>query len=361
MADLTLASMDLARGLKPKHLVVPDMSVEVLFKSPPKELVAAFEKDKLIGQKVQAAALAALKKARDDFQAAIAATDEAFSKKPPKDPAEIDERVKTLNTVCRQIAEAQAGVATAAAEAEWTSYVRKNKDLLKYRALFAVRMTLATISVAASLTHTVMSFGATSAIGILGIAKTVISVAADIRNQLRAIAEAEKDIINTDAALAAEWLDKVGAKDKLKRVGQELAAALGAPVVKSIIGLGKLLTEYNAKIAAQDNAAEKLWTQAKKLMDAVAAAQKVAGPGVKKDFDKLGSKVSELLDQIGAMSAVSKSQDQFHTVYLDRFNTYKKMQGEALGATASATGGLVQLASIAATLDTIVSIAQAIA
>ncbi len=358
MADIQIASIDLAQGLKVKNLAVPKMMAEVVLSNAPKEIEAAFDKDKLIGQKLLKTAFEALNEAKKTFQEAAIATDEIFEKKPPKDEKEAEDRVKTLNVICRQIAEAQGGKATKAVEAEWATYVKKNKALTKYRALFAARLGLGVISVAANVAHTVMTFGASSAVAILGIAKTVVSIGTDIYNQARDISKAENDIIETDIVLAKVWTEKaVGAK----QTGRELAAALGAPFVKSISGLGKLLTEYNAKIAVKDKSTEDLWKKAKNLMEVIEKTSQDNNPQLQKAVKALGTKTTELLDKITDLNAKSSEYDGFYAAYKNRYDTYRTLEGKALGHAAKGTEGVIMLAGIVSTGKTIVDLASALA
>jgi len=353
MADIEITSIDLAAGLKPKNLVVPAMQADVLLKNPPAELQKAFKDDKLIVQKMAAAAFAVLKKARDDISDAITELDATYTKRPPADVAEAQERASTLNATCKKIAEAQAGAASDAAEAEWDKYVKKNKDLTKFRLVFGLKMALGTISVAASVTTAVLSMG-TLAVTILGAAKTVAGMAATTYNFCRGMDKTEKDIIDTDAELAKSWTDS---KLTAGKVGRELAAALGVPLVKSIGGLESLLSEYNSKNAAKDKGADQMWAQAKKLMANIESAPDSVSKEQAATLKKLSESVTTLLDQISELTKASQSNDLFYEAYSERCATYKAMQGGKLGKTASATGVMVLLAGIASTAETVVSIA----
>jgi hypothetical protein len=357
VSDIPITSIDLAEGLKPKNLVVPPMEVDVALKNPPPELQKAVKDDDLVLQKIAAAAFAVLKKARDDVRDAIVELDQSYAKDPPADKREAEERAETLNAVCKKVAQAQSDAACAAAEAEWDRQVKKNKDLTKFKVVFGLKMTLGTISVAASVVSAVLSLG-TLAITIVGAAKTVAGMASDIYTFCRDIPKTENDIIGTDATLAKRWTN-----DKLTagKAGDELAAALGMPFVKSIGGLEKLLAEYSAKNAKRDKMADALWGQAKKLMDSIKKAPPKPSEQFRKTLEKLGSAVTKLLDQISALSAASKSSDLFYDVYEARCGTYKAMEGGKLGKTAAATEVLVTLAGIASTADTIVSIAMQLA
>jgi hypothetical protein len=72
------------------------------------------------------------------------------------------------------------------------------------------------------------------AITIIGATKTVAGMASDIYTFSRDIPKTENDIIGIDAALAKRWTD---GKLTAGKVGDELAAALGMPFIKSIGGL----------------------------------------------------------------------------------------------------------------------------
>ena len=358
MADLDITSVDLSAGLKLKNLVVPPMEIEVVYKNPPSDLIKAVKADRVIVQKLAGAVFDALKKARSDFAAAAQELDASYTKKPPEDMKEAEDRAHTLTVVCKQIAEVQKGVAVKAAADEWKTQAKKNKELTKYDGLFAVRLSLGVVGVAASVTHSVMSFGASSAVAIVSVAKTVVAMAKDIHNHCREMASTEKDIIDTDEVLAKTWVDTTKSAPKVAR---ELATALGVPFVKSVGGLGNLLTEYDAKNARRDKLAEGLYAKAKELMKKIDETSKKAGPEMRKKLDGLGKKVTDLLDKVGEIVASSKLCDGFAKTYRARLDIYRKMEGKGLGGTAKATGVAVLAAGAAATADTIVSIAQALA
>ena len=128
MSDIEVTSIDLAQGLKVKNIVVPLMVVNVVLKNAPAGLIKAVKDDKVIIQKIAMAAFKALNKAKKDFQDAAVELDASYEKNLPADVKEAEERAKTLNTTCRQIAEAQSKTATGAAEDEWKTQVKKNQD-----------------------------------------------------------------------------------------------------------------------------------------------------------------------------------------------------------------------------------------
>lgn len=358
MPDIDVTSIDLAQGLKVKNITVPPMNVDVVLKNAPAELQKALRDDKIIIQEIAMAAFDVLNKAKNAFQDAARELDASYEKKPPADMREAEDRVKTLNTVCKQIADAQGKAATKAAEDEWATQARKNKQLTKYDGLFALRIVLGVVAVAASLAHTIMSFGATSAVAIVSIAKTCASMGADIYNHCREMAKTEDDIIDSDKTVAAVWTDP---KLTAGKVGRELAAALGAPVVKSIGGLQNLLTEYDAKNARKDKLADQLYDKAKNLMKTIKDASAEVGPEMQKKLKVLGAKTDDLLDRVGELSAAGKDSDAFSATYRARLKIYEAMRGAALGKAAKATGIAVLAGGAASTASTLVQIATALA
>lgn len=353
MPDIEITRIDLAQKLRPSNLEVPPTIVEVVLKNPPAELRKAIAEDKLIVQRLAEAAFDKLKDARTAFADGIRDVDASYGRKPPADEREALDRAKTLNNQCKQIASAQSAAAVAAVEAEWSRMVKKNKDLARFDATFAFKMVLGTISVTASVLSAILSMGVL-AVTILGAAKTVAGMAADIYNFVRDMDKTESDIIGTDLALSKAWTN-----DKLTagKVGKELAAALGAPFVKSLGGLKTLLSEYNAKNARKDKIADALWKKAKELMANIDKAPTEQ----KKTLAALGKEVTKLLDQIGDLTALSKSNDLFYDTYKARLATYDAMRGGRLGGTAKLTQGAVVLAGVVSTADMIVSIATKLA
>ncbi len=357
MADLDIAEIDLAKGIKTKNIVVPPMIAKVVIVNAPPGLDKAFAKEKVAAQKVMAAAFEQLKKSQVAVAAAIADFDAGLDQKPPADKADAAERAKTFNTVCKQIAEAQSGAAVKAATTAWAVETKKVKDLQSFRIGFALRTTLGAISIAASIASAALSMGAL-AITIVGAAKTVASMAADIYNFCRDMDKAEGDIIKTDAVLAKTWTSP---GVDFKKAAREIATALGAPFTASIGVLEKVLKEYNAKNGSKDEKAEKMYAKARELMAAIEKAPKSVSPAQQAALKALGTKVDELLSSTGTLSALSKSNDLFYSTYAARLTTYQDMRGARLGGAASATGALAVIAGVAATAKTIGEIALKLA
>jgi hypothetical protein len=357
MADLEITQVDFTRGIAVKNLVVPPMLANVVISNAPPELVKAFAKEKLVQQKVAAAAFEALKKSSAEIQKAIKEFDAGIGAKPPATPKEAEERAKTFNTVCKQIAEAQCGVAIKAATNEWQTQQKKVKDLQMFRIVFAAKTTLNAISIAASITTAALSMG-TLAVTLVGTAKTVASLVADIYNFARDIAKAEKDIVETDLLLSKAWSNP---KLDWKKGTREMTAALGVPFVKSIGGLETLLKEHNAKNGKKDEVAEKLYAKAKELMAGIERAPGKLPADKQKKLEELGAKTTELLNQIHGLSEASKSNDLFNATYGARLKAYKEMRGAKLGGAATATPILTLLAGLASTSKSVVEIALKLA
>lgn len=356
MADIEITEIDFASNLTVRNLVVPPMIARVTIPNAPDALVKAFAKEKVVAQKVMGATFDALKRSRREIHNAIGAFDRELGAKPPASPQDAAERVKTFNTVCKQIAEAQCGAAIKAATTEWQTQQKKSKDLQMFRITFAAKTALNAISIAASITAAALSMG-TLALTLIGTAKSVASLASDIYNFARDIAKAEKDIIQTDLLLAKGWSNP---KLDFKKGARELSAALGVPFVKSIGGLETLLKEHNAKNGRKDELAEKLYATAKELMASIEKAPKLPDAKQKK-LGELATKVTALLDQISELGKVSRGNDAFHAAYSARLRIYQEMRGAKLGNTTTATPILTALAGIAATTKTIVEIALKLA
>jgi hypothetical protein len=241
---------------------------------------------------------------------------------------------------------------------EWATQQKKNKALREYDGFFAARLVLGLIAIGASVVHTVMTFGASSAIAIVSIAKTVVAMGLDIQNHCRDMAKTEADIIKADDVLAKTW--KNGTKSGGK-VGRELAAALGVPFVKSIGGFGTLLKEYDAKNGRRGKLADDLWKKAKELMAKIAETSSKAGPEMKKKLTSLGAKVTDLLNQVGEIVSASTECDAFSASYHAHYDTYKAFEGKALSGVAKGSNIAVLAAGILSTADTILKVATALA
>ena len=358
MADLGIASIDLAAGLKLKKLYVPKTVVDVVIQNPPPDLVKAAKKDKLTLQPVIEAAFDSLATAKSEFQSALKDLDAKFDKNPLTTEKELADRAQTLNVLYKQIAQAQAAAAAKSAENAWAVATRKKKDLLKFKVKFWANAVLGVLSIAASVTSAVLSLGVL-AVTIVSAAKTCLQLAKSIYDYVRSLSALEKTIEEADLVIQQTWNDKSNGG---KIVGRELATALGVPFVKSIGSLRKNLNEYSAKCGVQDKAAQKMWTAAQEMMTAIGKLPE--GAGDQKTEKELGAAVTKLLDDISAAMKTSKLNDQFYADYEARAEKYEKMEGKLMfgGAKVSpATEYLVKAGGLAASAKTVVDIAVKLA
>lgn len=136
MADIELASMDLAAGLKLKKVYLPSAKVDVILQNPPADLVKAAKKDKLVLQTVIDAAFDSLKSSKKEFQSAMQELDSKFEKTPLTNEKDLAKRAETLQVMYRQIATAQGTAAAKAAETAWQAQAKKKSDLKSFRLKF---------------------------------------------------------------------------------------------------------------------------------------------------------------------------------------------------------------------------------
>jgi len=307
MAGLVVAEIDLSAGLRCKNVVVPKMPAIVEFKDPPKELLDAAKKDKLVIQSVVAAAYEQLKKSQETVQSAIEDFDAKF--KMPSDLAKGKDAVKTFSTVCAQICKAQEGLAVAAAKRAWDGYVAKNKAWTKYKIVFACKITAASLSLAASIASAIATGGAT-AVAVIGMAKTVAGIASDAVDFAKSIEKLEEGIRSEAVTLAKRFADP---KVNWKATVKEIAAALGAPLVSGTTKMDQQLKDHVAKSGSLQKNAEKMWTEAKKIIDKV---KTIDGDDKRKQIVKtLGDRCTKLLDGIGALNEKLRGADEFHRAY----------------------------------------------
>jgi hypothetical protein len=355
--DIEITSVDLAAGIRASNLTVPAMVVNVALKNPSVALQRAIKDDKLIVQKMAMAAFDRLQQAREAVAGAIGDIDRNFAKNPPADKAEAEDRVRTLNAMCRKVAEAQGAAATAAAEAAWNKYVKQNRQLTRMEVVFALKMALDSISIAASVAAAALSLG-TLAATLVGAALNVASMAGAFYDFARSIDTVEADIRATDKVIAAAWTNDTITAGK---VGRELAARLGVPIVKSIGGMSDLLKELNAKNAAAGKMGDRIWTESKKLIAMIGNAPERGSPAQKKILEAAGQHTDELLDRIGELSKLAARRDRFYAAFSARCAVYRAMEGKELPMLVDATEGGAVIYGICSTLKTIGEIVSKLA
>ncbi|HYG86098.1 MAG TPA: hypothetical protein VD978_07550 [Azospirillum sp.] len=374
MPGIKIAEMDFSAGLKTKHLKVPSMKATVELKDVPKDLQKAIDKDKLIVQNLIAVAYEQLNSSKKDVQGAILDFDANLAKKPPASEKELADREKTINTICKQITEAQGGLAVKAVEKAWASYVSKKKDLSKFKLQFAWKMVqgsisimAGTVSVAVNIAGAAASAGGATPMAILGIcatvgsmAKTAISIAAEIHTFARDIEKAEKALQDTDNTLAKAYSN---GKLDFKAGTREVAAILGVPFVKSVGGMQKLLVEYHAKTAKLDEKSDRLYQHAKKLIAQIEKLEKEKLPKEASALVKiLGEKTTITLDKIHELQARVKTKDAFYEGMNQHYECYKELRGaplQKIGVTKEMADTLVFIGSTLKTIvDTSIKLAK---
>jgi hypothetical protein len=374
MPGVTLAEMDFSAGLKTKHMKVPAMKATVELKDVPKDLQKAIDKDKLIVQKLIEVAYEQLNSSRKDIQGAILDFDANLAKKPPASEKELADREKTINVLCKQMTEAQGGLAVKAVEKAWAGYISKKKDLSKFKLQFTWKMVqgsvsilAGTVSVAVNIAGAAASAGGATPVAILGIcatvgsmAKTAVSMAAEIYTFARDIEKAEKSLRETDDTLANAYSD---GNLNFKAGAREVAAILGVPFVKSVGGMEKLLVEYHAKTAKIDEKSDKLYQHAKKLMAQIEKLEKEKLPKEATALVKiLGEKVTITLDKIHELQARVKTKDAFYEQMSQHYECYKTLRGaplQKIGVTKETADTLIFIGSTLKTIvDTSIKLAK---
>lgn len=374
MPAVKLAEMDFSDGLKTKHLKVPAMKATVELKDIPKDLQKAIDKDKLIIQNLIMVAYEQLNSSRKDIHGALKDFDANLAKKPPESEKDLADREKTINTMCKQMTEAHGGLATKAVEKAWASYISKKKDLSKFKLQFGWKMVqgsvsilAGTVSVAVNVAGAAVTAGGATPVAILGIcasvgsmAKTGVSMAAEIYTFARDIEKAEKDLRAADDTLADAYSS---GKLDFKAGAREVAAILGVPFIKSVGGMEKLLVEYHAKTAKIEEKSDKLYEHAKKLMKQIEKLEKEKLPKEAMALVKiLGEKTTLTLDRIHALQANVKTKDAFYEQMSQHHECYKTLRGaplQKIGVTKETADTLIFIGSTLKTIvDTSIKLAK---
>lgn len=351
-----LASTDFAQGLAVKNVKVPKMEATITWENP--EALKGYDtaKEKVILQKLIAEALAGLKAAKDEIQSAIEAFDADYGKKPPATQKEADERLKTFQTVCGQIAKAQEAKVKKAVEAEWEFHRKRDAALTKMNLKFSAQIILGAISLAVAVTTAALSMG-TLAVTLVGAAKTIASTAMTIKEFAGDRDGAAKDVIDIDLTLSKAY-NKPEVKGKAFKAAKEIAVAAGMPFVDTVGKLETKLEDFLGKSARVDKETQKLFENANKLMDALKKidAAKVGAENAKR-AEQMGAKVGALLDKVGELRASIDGDNVFYKVNAERCRTYKAMNGKALSGASKGVQALVMIAGIVADAKSIVEIA----
>ncbi|MGH8796722.1 MAG: hypothetical protein ACREXI_06675 [Caldimonas sp.] len=355
-----LAELDFSAGLKTKNIVVPPMKAVVVWDNPDALKGYDGKKEKVILQSLIAEAYSGLKQAQQDIKGAIEDFDQRLSKKPSASKAEAAERLKTFETVCRQITRAQQGKVEKMVQAKWEMHRKRDAALTKINLQFAAKIVLSAISLSASITIAALSLG-TLAVTLIGTAKTIVSTALLIKDFAAGRDTAAKEVYAIDQAL---WKIYMGPKMKGKafKTAKEVAVAAGVPFIVSVGKLETKLEDFLGKSARVDKDRQKMFENSNKLLLAV---QKIdaakAGPDNARRLKTMGDKITGLLDEIHELARSIDGDNAFYRTNAARCKTYRELNGKALTVGAQAVTFGVLVAGIAATAKSIADIAIALA
>jgi len=356
----TLAELDFTAGLKLRNFQAPRMPATVKLENPDAFKGYDTKKEKVVVQALIEEAYAGLRASQKEIQDALRDFDEGYGKQPPADEAEKAQRLKELESACRQITLAQQARVERRVEDRWELQRKRDSALTKLNLRFAAQITLNTISIAASAAVAALSLG-TLAVTLVGAAKTIVSTAVLIKGFAEDRDKAAQEVYALDQAL---WKIYMGPKMKGKafRTAEEVASAVGVPFIPSVGKLESLVEDFLGKSARVDDQRQALYEQANKLMAVVAKIDAAkAGPDNAKKLATLGKHVTTLLDRIHELARSVAGDDAFHQSYVERVKAYHALDGRAL-ATAPAVITLGALAvGIALTAKSIVDVASALA
>lgn len=351
-----LAELDLAAGIRTKNIEVPAMKAVVTWNNPDALKGYDTKKEKLILQSLIEKSYSALNKVRDEVKGAIEEFDAQLTKKPAADEKDAADRVRTFQNTCKQIVTAQQGKVQKEIEGVWEMHKKRDKALLKMNLVFAAKIALATISVAASITMAALSMGVLAP-QLVGAAKTVVTTAFLVMDFIAGRDAVAKECYTLDQSL---WADYMGPKMKGKtfRNAKEVASALGVPFIPNVQRLEKRVEDFLAHSARADKENQKLFKEANALMSKIGAIDaKKVGPANVKLADQLGKKVDGMLAEIGELSKSIDGDNAFYKTYTERCKTYKAMNGKAVGTALKAYEGASLASSIASTAKSATEIA----
>ena len=360
MAKVTLAELDFASGISVKNLKLPRMNAVVTWENA--EALKGYDtaKEKLILQKLIAEAIAGLREAHKEIRKAIEAFDADYGRSPPATQKEADERLKTFEKVCAQVAQAQEAKVRKAVEEEWKVHQKRDAALTKMNLKFAAQITLNAISLAVAVTTAALSMG-TLAVTLVGATKTLVSSALLIKDFAGDRDGAAKEVIAIDLTLSKAYLGP-NVKGKAFKSAKEIAVAAGMPFVDSVGKLDKKLEDFLGKSARVDKEAQKLFENANKLMAALKKIDdtKIGADNAKK-VEAMRSKTDALLGKIGDLNKSVDGDNAFYKVNRARCDLYAQMNGKALAGASKGVEALVVVAGIVSDAKSIAEIALKLA
>ncbi len=346
---MEIATLDFAAGLKVKNLKVDPMEAVVEFVNPPKELLDAVKKDKLIVQNISVAVFKQLNESKGKIQDAIVDFDTKF--KPSGNKAEDDKEVKNFNSACAQICLAQKGLAESAAQKKWQEYVARNKAWTKYQIKFGCKIAAVTIGLSLSIAAAAVT-GGTTAAAVVGMASKVYTLGKEIYEFAKDISTVEKKIVAIAKVLSQRYSDPKLAKIDWKTGAKEIAAALGAPFVAGTTTLEDALKQHKAKLGQLGGKAEGAYDEAKKMMKQLEEAeQKAKGTAVADKAKALGKRVDDLLEKVSSLNGKVEEGETFN-------ETMTKMNEQFIAKRDPKIGPLKDVVEYASEASEIASLAQ---
>lgn len=307
---MEIASLDFAGGLKTKNITVAPMLAEVEFANPPKELIEAAKKDKLVVQNIAVAVFKQLNDSKIKIQDAIVDFDAKFQHSGNRKDDE--EKLKAFATVCSQICQAQKALAEGAAQKKWQEYVARNKAWTKYQIKFACKVAAVTIGLSLSVATAAVT-GGTTAVAIIGMVSKVYALGKEIYEFAKDVSKVEHTIVTLAAALSERYGNpKLQAMD-WRSNAQEIAATLGAPFVKGTATLKETLGQHKAKLGQLGSRAESAYGQAKDMMKKIDELQKqTRGTDTEKRAQALGERVDKLLEKVAGLNGKIEDGESFN-------------------------------------------------
>ena len=306
---MEIAEIDLAGGVKLKNFTIKPMLATVEFVNPPKELVEAARKDKLIVQNIAVAVIAQLNESKGKVQAALVDFDARF--KPSGDKAKDEAAADQLKSVCLQICTAQKSLAEAVAQKKWQEYVARNKAWTKAQIKFACKVTAATIGLSVAIVSAALS-GGTTAVAVIGMAGKVYTIGKEIYEFAKDVKAVEEGIVTLAAALAKRYGDPTIQKMDWKAGAQEIAAALGAPFAKGTTSLAERLEQHEAKLGQLGKKADSAYEDAKTLMEQIAKLeQQTKGTAKEAKVKELGERATKLLETASTLNGKVEEGETF--------------------------------------------------
>ena len=335
------------------------MLAVVEFTNPPKELLEAAKKDKLIVQNIAVAVFKQLNESKTKIQDAIHAFDANFKSTGNKSSDE--EEVRKFNSVCAQICLAQKGLAEAAAQKKWQEYVARNKTWTKYQIKFGCKIAAVTIGLAVSIATAAVT-GGTTVIAVIGMASKVYTLGKEIYEFAKDITTVEKTIVTVAAALSQRYGNPQLQAMDWKDHAQEIGAMLGAPFVKGTSTLKDYLAQHKAKLGQLGAKAESAYDQAKDMMKKIEELEKqTKGTSKEQKVKAFGVQVDALLDKVSRLNGKVEEGETFNEAMTAMNEQFIAKRDPKLGPLKKVVDYASEASEVVGLAKEVVDLAQALA